>query len=107
MSRLNKSEMPSLEYLNECFIYEKDTGKLFWKERPRHHFKDDRAYISSNKRFSGKQVDAVCREYIRLCLNGKSFYAHRIAWKMATGAEPLLDIDHINGNTVDNRFCNL
>lgn len=39
-------------------------------------------------------------------INGKMYYVHRIIFKLCTGEEPDL-IDHINGNSLDNRLENL
>lgn len=46
----------------------------------------------------GYRVISVC---------GKPFYAHRLAWLYMTGDWPKGQIDHINGNRSDNRWCNL
>ena len=40
-------------------------------------------------------------------INGKSHMAHRLAWVYMTGKMPEDEIDHINGDKSDNRFCNL
>ena len=40
-------------------------------------------------------------------VDGKSYATHRLAWLYMTGQWPRDDIDHINGNKADNRFCNL
>lgn len=45
--------------------------------------------------------------YVRICVSGNKFLAHRVAWKVATGIDPELDIDHINGIKHDNRIENL
>lgn len=46
------------------------------------------------------------RGYIQISVKSKSYYAHRLAWLYAHGYMPA-EIDHINGNTSDNRLRNL
>lgn len=45
--------------------------------------------------------------YLKVCVGGKSYWAHRVAWLLAHGEWPTGHIDHINGNKSDNRLENL
>lgn len=45
--------------------------------------------------------------YKRLKIDGKRYMAHNLAWLYMTGEMPINKIDHKNGVTSDNRWCNL
>lgn len=47
------------------------------------------------------------RGYRRISVDGKLYYAHRLAWLYVYGTWPLLHIDHINNTRDDNRISNL
>lgn len=52
----------------------------------------------------------ICKNaagYIQAVIKREFFYGHRLAWQIFYGDEPLGPIDHINGNTSDNRIANL
>lgn len=104
-------ELPTQEYLQECFDYDESTGELTWKERPLYHFKNKTAMESFNaKRKDNKKafrIDFEKKSYCTSTICGITTSTHRIIWKLVTGKEPKGQIDHINRNESDNRFSNL
>lgn len=96
-----------IEYLNECFECNFKTGKLFWKDRPVHHFKNEKGQAIFNGQFSGKEAGTVNGNYISVVINRKSYLAHRIVWCMYYGEFPSNILDHRNQNGFDNSIGNL
>ena len=102
--------LPPIPYLIACFRYDPDTGLLYWRTRPRSHFKDDHTWRIVNTRCAGmiagtKVKHRRCR-YYRISFNGKKYFAHRIVYTMHNG--PFTgDLDHIDGNGLNNRIDNL
>jgi hypothetical protein len=87
--------LPPAESLREWLRYEPETGLLFWIKATRKTAVGDRAftYLDPKGYFWG----GVC---------GAKYPAHRVIWKMMTGLDPF-HIDHIDGNSKNNRFENL
>lgn len=101
--------------LKECFAYDEATGVLLWKERPAHHFKKESTCKAWNTKYSGKEAGATVQakngkySKVTISINGQSgtYFSHRVCWKMATGGDPSKQIDHIDGNGLNNAFDNL
>lgn len=96
--------------LHKYLRYYKQTGVFVWKKRTTEAMPDwSEAKVEAwNKRFAGKRALTSLRTYGykggRILT--KTYFAHRVAWAMVHGVWPN-HIDHINGDTADNRISNL
>ena len=105
------SKIP-IDYIREALSYDPVTGVLTWLERPREHFRSIHRQRVFNTRYAGLVAGTrSCSGYrmVELMFSGTRCLVrgHRIAWVLSTGAWPLNEIDHINGDRCDNRFKNL
>lgn len=98
--------------IDESIIYDPLTGKLFWKlHRPSNHFKTESAMKRWHTLFAGKEITGQCEYgesiYINVRINNTKHKAHRVAWFLLHGIWPSGDIDHIDGDGLNNKIVNL
>lgn len=99
--------LPSIDYLKECFSYDKELGVLYWNERPISHFKNNMVRNSFNGRYAGCVAGSIEREgYVVVRLNKSNYKAHRIIMAMQ-GEDQSLEVDHIDGDRSNNKLTNL
>lgn len=92
--------------LHELFTY--DNGFLYWKHRPRSHFKNGAGGHNFNAQFAGKRAGAVKQNGRReIKINGRDYKAARLVWAFHFGEWPSKIVDHINGDYSDDRIENL
>jgi hypothetical protein len=84
------------DYVMRMLEYNAETGVFTWKSPPRHH-----------PRMLGKEAGCASTGYTLIRIRGAKIKAHRLAWLVAYGEIPSKDIDHINGDPLDNRISNL
>lgn len=112
---MRKATELSIQFINECFSYNPETGEVHWKKRPRHHFKSEASMNRANGQQAGKLAGSddgsgYIRISISLPVEGRKVVhlrAHRIAFVIHYGRWPLVHIDHINNVKNDNRISNL
>lgn len=82
--------------LAELFSYNPDTGSVTRK-------------ITVGRRGpAGKVVGCLTNKgYLSVRIDGNFYLLHRVIFMIAHGRMPIAQIDHINGNKIDNRICNL
>jgi len=92
------SPMPSLKRLREVFDFDCHQN-LIWKAKPHPMSTVTVGLPAGSKRKDG---------YVRVVLDGRRYFAHRIAWYLKHGIDPgERQIDHINRVKSDNRPENL
>ncbi len=79
-------------------VYEPETGFFFWR-------------TSTHARKAGARAGSITRKglltYRHMYVKKEYWKEHRLAIFYMTGAAPTGDIDHINGDGLDNRIENL
>lgn len=87
--------MGLVELIRTRFRYDPESGKLFWIHKNKHH-----------PRLYGKEAGCVSDGRVFVKVQGKRMPRARVAYIYMTGVIPSL-IDHMNGNTLDDRWVNL
>lgn len=99
-----------VQFLHECFEADFEHGTLTWKQRPVSHFQSEHSAKSWNTRYAGKPAlhNLSAGGYRVGSLSGDyGVRAHRVLFAMMTGKDVQGEIDHINGDRLDNRAANL
>ena len=82
--------------LKELLHYDQDTGVFTGLV--------DRCFKASANKIAGSRYDSG---YIYIAVDGKRYYAHRLAFYYMDGTFPPDQVDHINRAKDDNRWSNL
>jgi hypothetical protein len=107
----------SPEEVRRFLHYDPKTGRFWWKIRAYETFKGDaftrwRCGKGWNQKYAGRRAltaDSEGRGYLVGSVNSTNVYAHRTAWMHYYGERVPegVFVDHINGDTSDNRIENL
>lgn len=101
-------QLPSQDELITALEYDPKTGALLYKAMPRESFDSDRIWKAWNARHAGKPAfSSISNGYKYGSVYNHRYLAHRIIYKMVHGEDPGEEIDHINGDRLDNRIENL
>jgi len=93
--RRDKEMVADVATILHFLSYDAHTGAITWKRNK------GRAKI-------GSEAGGITQKgYRNLEISGRKYQAHRVAWLLMTGYWPTFDIDHVDGNTLNNAFSNL
>ena len=106
---MSKERGLTIDFVRRALDYSPETGDFTWKVRPASDFATERAHriyqvtFEGQPAFTGKAKNGY--RCTRLC--GVLLYAHRTAFAIMMGAWPEAQVDHIDGDRENNRWCNL
>ena len=86
------------EYIKQILNYDPDTGEFVWRVN-RH-----------NRKLKGKIAGGISIKdhgYVEIRIDGKKYYAHRLAYLIMTGKWPKNEVDHMDRNRSNNILSNL
>jgi hypothetical protein len=87
--------LPPYDLVSTYINYDPQTGQGIWKLSPANNVK------------IGSPVGTFRKDYLVVRFKGKTYPAHRLFWLLNTKTDPLILIDHIDGNKTNNVFANL
>lgn len=95
-----------IDIFNSFVVYDKETGKFFYKER-NEGFRSIKRQQWWNEKYANKEAGHIFRKgYVYIYINKKRYFAHRVAFAMVHGYFPK-EVDHIDGNKTNNSIKNL
>lgn len=89
----------SSDEAHKLITYNPETGVLMWKPRPGKN--------AWNARFADRIAGSTVSGYVCVTYGKIQLKAHRLAWLLMTERWPSKDIDHIDGDPLNNRWSNL
>ena len=89
-----KEHKISLEKAKSLVSYDPLTGSCVWK-------------VSQGKAKAGREAGMIQAGYRKLSIAYEQIKLHRLVWFMSYGVWPSGQIDHIDGNKLNNRLSNL
>jgi len=95
---MRTGRLPTKSVLNKLLNFNAINGEITWKV--------SRGGVKAGSQ-AGYVITTTCgQKYINIMINEVNYYAHRLMWYYHNNTQPI-QIDHKNGNGLDNRLVNL
>lgn len=97
------------DFLRQVLHYDPETGNFRWKSRTREVHPDDRTRQAFNTRSAGNPAGVLTLDtgYVKIKIRQVPVYAHRAAYAIMTGEWPSDEVDHINGDRMEQKYDEL
>lgn len=89
-----------IEHIRQALSYDPATGEMRWSAVSKYH-------SSRNGRAAGHIGTANGKQYHIISLDGRAYKRSRLAFTIMVGRWPAHCVDHINGDSLDDRWANL
>lgn len=81
--------------LKTLLRYEPETGDFYWIRKP------------ARRILIGARAGYISKGYMCIRIEHRIYFSHRLAWLFINGQWPVDEIDHIDGNPMNNKIANL
>ena len=94
------NELVSAEKVRKLFWYDQNTGAMIWISPPKNHYRMLHKLAGTPRTKNGKS-------YLWVKIDGRAYSLSRVAFLWMTGEWPVNQIDHKDGDSLNNKWDNL